>query len=269
MRQISFVTVLLALSALHCSSSKSNNPPYPDATSFCAGLAQAECNNSVLTACFATTTSDKRTACLSDRERVCNDDIVTPAQLLGLTYDSGQAEACVGVASRAYSDAKLTSTEVAEVEAACGSVFSRMGARNAVCTSDADCNRSAGLRCVSHPTQPDAGAPEGSCQSPSTPVPGGNSCAAPDAVCVTGYHCDASYHCIQDVAPPGKCNSVDICASTATCSPDGMCVSKLASGATCTSNEECLSGICLEGASLCADSQAISATDPFCTAMRE
>lgn len=277
MRQIVLLTALLGLSALNCSSSKTSGPEDPDPTTFCSNLAKAQCSDSVVRQCFGTSSNsavpaNDQAACIANRESACETTVVEPAQALGLTYDIGQAATCVHTTQAAYSDGSISSSDTAKIADDCGSVFSRMGAKNSVCTSDADCKRSDGLNCVIHPSTAgvgDAGTPEGTCQQSTTPIPGGNSCAAPDAVCVTGYHCGSTLHCDQDVAPGDPCSNVNLCVSTAKCGSNGVCVNKLADTSACTTGDDCQSGICAAGADICVDSNTFAPTDPFCTAMRQ
>ncbi len=266
MRHVALISALLGLSFVQCSSTDKKGPKYPDPTSFCDNLAKAECSDAVVKECLVSS----KDVCAAQRQTVCKSTYVTPAQSEGLTYDAPQAETCVNAVLSAYSDITITSDEMQSIASKCGSVFSRMGAKNASCSVDSDCKSSDGLQCVIHlaaQSGADAGA-EGTCQVPS-PQKGGSSCSLPDATCETGYHCGSTSHCDQDEVKGNACSAIDPCATAFKCTA-GKCVDKLAISAVCTTDEDCASGICLTSVNpnLCADSVTLSPPDPFCADMR-
>ena len=269
MRHVVFMSALLGLSLIHCSSKDNKGPKYPDASSFCAALGRAECGDKVVTACNASS----KDACASHRQDVCKSTYVTPATAKGLTYDAAQAETCVNAVSSAYNDAVISGDDAQSISKACSAVFSKQGAKGASCASDLDCKRSDGLQCVIHvaaQANADAGEPEGTCQVP-RPQPGGNLCTAPDATCVTGYHCSSDSHCLQDEPMGSNCSAVDPCLAELLCTA-GTCVDKLANRTACTSDDECLNGICLQGtdgSQQCASSQILAPSEPFCVQVNQ
>jgi hypothetical protein len=268
MRHCLFVSAVLGLSCLQCSTTtETKGAKYPDATSFCAGVAAAECSDAVVQACAA---ANKNT-CITKEEATCTSTYITPALSAGYGYNSGPAENCVNAISAAYSDAKIDSTDLANIAAACGPVFSGAGAKGSSCAVDADCAQADGLRCVIHaaPSAGDAGEIEGTCQVPQT-VNGGGTCSAVDAQCVTGYHCGTTSHCDQNEALNASCSGADPCDTGLMCTA-GRCVAKIANGSDCTTNDECASGICIAvtGANnICSSVETLSPSEPFCAAIR-
>ena len=264
MRISSIITAFLSLSAIHCSKS-ADAPKYPDASAFCTGWAQAECSDTVVQNCAAST----KDVCLSKRTTYCEEQVVKPAQDAGFAYDYRQAEGCVSQIGTAYSDAKVTSAEALAIAEKCGLVFSGSGTENSACDVDADCKQGDGLRCVAHaaPSELDAGSSAaGTCQVPQV-VQAGQSCSATDAKCTSGYHCGSSSHCDADGKVTEACSAAAPCESTLKCSTSNTCVAKLADGAVCKGPSDCTGGMCLEGnsSSLCASVEILSPNEPFCT----
>ena len=210
MRHYWLMSAILGLSFIQCSSTETKPPKYPDAASFCTGVATAECSDKVMKACLAT---DKPT-CVSNLTTICVQEYVTP--YAGLTYDSGQAENCVNVINGVYSNGTtITAAQYASIAAACGAVYSGNGTTGSPCAHDTDCKQSSGLHCVIHvgsQAPGDAGEMEGTCQVPVTAQAGG-SCSPPDAQCATGYHCGSTSHCDQDEVLNASCSDNDPCAS--------------------------------------------------------
>jgi hypothetical protein len=265
MRYELLLSTLLGLSLIQCSSNEAKGPKYPDTTSFCQGLAKAQCSDTVVNTCLASSTE----TCVSIRQSVCEANIVTPALNAQLTYDSSNAEACVNAVESAYSDAQITNTDEQSMNKACELVFSGTQAQGADCSKDSDCKQSTGLKCVVHyaTATPDAGTIDGTCQVPSaTPVAGGASCSEPTQQCAVGYHCGISSHCDQDEPKDANCSSQDPCTEGFKCA-SGKCVAKLAQGSTCATDDECSSGYCVEAANLCATMYQLSEGEPFCKPM--
>ncbi len=267
MRHCLFVSAVLGLSCLQCSTTTETKPKYPDESSFCTGVATAECSDAVVAACAVADTS----TCITKETASCYTTYIVPATSAGYSYNSGPAENCVNAISAAYSDAKIDSTDLANIAAACGPVFSGSGAKGSSCAVDADCAQAEGLGCVIHAASSasDAGATEGTCQVPQT-VNGGGSCSAVDAQCVTGYHCGTTSHCDQNEALNAGCSRADPCDTGLMCTAS-TCVAKIANSENCTTNDDCASGICIAVAgssNICNSVETLSPSEPFCAAIR-
>jgi hypothetical protein len=194
--------------------------------------------------------------CVAKRQQVC-----VASKPANTVYAAAAAEGCVNEVGAAYADAQLTLDENTAVDKACGPVFDGPGAKDAVCQTDIDCQRSLGLQCVLA-----AGSTSGTCQVPVT-VQGGGSCSAADAQCVSGYHCGSTAHCDIDAALNESCATIP-CAPDLLCSTAAMCESKNADGSACASDVECTHGICNKGSTqtmgICVSLVALAPTEPFC-----
>lgn len=210
---------------------------YPDQTSFCAALALAECNDSVVQACYgsdSTTLGDDKGSCAAARKANCNPK--------GLPYHPEQAEDCLDARKSGLSDALWTHDELDKVAAACAPVFSKKGPDGAVCTSDDDCDTGASLHCVVK-----LGSLQGVCAAPKV-AGGGEDCKDPATVCTTGFYCDPKVsHCLAEPAQGEACSDAAPCASDFYCtaSEAGMCAVKTKNGAKCTADALCAGGFCL------------------------
>jgi len=266
MRKSLIVVALLGFSTTQCSKSEDSAPKYPDVASFCAAWALAECNDSVVQACAATS----KDLCTSNREAACQDTIVAPATTAGLSFDFRAAEGCVNQVGSAYSDAKITSAEEQSIVTACGLVFSGTGAKGTTCNADSDCKQGDGLRCILHPVSAasDAGVTGGTCQMPQT-VQAGQSCSAADARCADGYHCGSSLHCDSDGKLGEQCDAAATCATGLKCASTSTCAAKLADGTACATASDCTNGMCLTGANLCASVETLSPSEPFCVPLHQ
>jgi hypothetical protein len=196
--------------------------------------------------------------CIEKRQASCLASI--PA---GTTYEANQAEACVDAVSTAYRDAKLTAEENRSTQTICNRVFDGAGNVNATCMRDFDCKLSLGLRCVFGGL---AGA--GTCQMPER-IQGGGSCAAPNQMCVEGFHCGVTLHCDINSQLGEPCNVILLpCAPSAQCNEAGMCVAKFKDGDLCTSDEQCAHELCARGSGvsqgLCAQQLTLAPNEPFC-----
>ncbi len=200
---------------------------------------------------------------------------VVPKQDAHLTYDSGEAENCIGKVSAIYADARVTADEEKSLRNACDLVFSGPGEKGRVCDSNSDCKQAQGLRCVIHygaGPDTDAGRATGTCESPVTAAAGA-SCSAAEAQCAVGYHCGISSHCDQDEPLGASCSAEDPCAEGLECSPSGSgessCMEKPGSGSECSVDSDCASGYCAEGINLCATTYQLSPSEPFCASLHD
>lgn len=239
--------------------------PYATESGFCAALAEAECNDQVVTGCFgsdeASLPSD-RSKCISARKNLCNPQ--------GLDYNSGAAQTCIAARRSALADAQLTMVELAAAEKACLEVFSRGGASGASCSADVDCDTADDLRCVIKP-----GAASGNCAEP-TFVDGGVDCSAPNAVCNEGFYCSAESGniCREQPAEGDDCSASAPCAEGFNCSvaTGGVCLAKGQGGDSCASAGECAGGFCSKptGAAngTCTSTDQLTSTSQSCDSFR-
>ena len=226
-----------------CTSGEENDGPsgptyaYPTSEAFCQALAEAECNDVVVEACYG---SDA-TSLDADRER-CSGVRVTECNPLSLPYHPEFAEDCLDARKRVIDDAELTGDEIAEADAACLPVFSAEGEIGTTCARDTDCDTGGGLRCVVR-----LGATTGLCQVPVS-VSGGGACDAPEAVCTAGTFCSevAGNYCIEQPGADDACSITAPCASGFQCSAAeaGTCVAQATTGQSCASGSDCASGFC-------------------------
>jgi hypothetical protein len=265
MRHELLLSALLGLWSIQCSSSDDpKGPRFPDASSFCSGWAQAECPQTVISTCLATS----QEVCVANRQAACTTNVIAPALADQLAYDSSRAEGCIAAVGSAYSDAKITSAEQKSMTTACEFVFSGTRTRGATCSKDADCKQSEQLRCVVHyASVTDAANIQGTCQLPAQ-VAAGASCSAAEQQCANDYYCDSGSHCVQRGQIGNECGPQTPCASDGKCSED-KCVAKLDDGMSCTSNEECTSGYCIELVNLCATTYQLSQGEEFCQPMHQ
>jgi len=265
MRNTLILTAFLGLSFVQCTKADEPPPKYPDASSFCKGMADSQCNATVITNCALT----GKDTCVAALQADCLATYVTQQQADGLIYDNKLAEACVNEVGSAYNDAKITAAEEQAIAEACGLVYGGTGAKGSTCSNNADCKQSDGLRCVAHAAagSSDAGAAEGTCQVPVS-VAAGNSCSAVDAECADGYHCGSSSHCDADGKAGDQCDAVAICATGFQCLA-AKCTAKTADGLACTVDNDCANGLCITAASgkICASVEILSPSEPFCAAL--
>jgi hypothetical protein len=210
---------------------------YPTEEAFCKALAEAECNDEVVKACYSTDTpADDRPSCVDARSAQCNPS--------GLTYHPEYAEECLAKRKEVLTDASLSRTEVKDAEEACLAVFSAEGEVGTACATHTDCNTGEGLRCISKP-----GDAAGVCETPVN-VGGGGKCDAAGAVCAEGFYCAAtasSANCLEALAEGDACSETELCASNLSCevvAGASTCVAKAGNGQPCASSSDCVSGFC-------------------------
>lgn len=212
---------------------------YPTEASFCTALAKAECNKTVVGACFGSddTTLEADTAkCVTAREATCNPQ--------NLPYNPAAADACIAKRTSVLSDAELTRVEIDDADEACLAVFSRDGGSGVTCAVNTDCNTADGLRCVVKPGQA-----SGTCATPEI-LGGGEKCTADNAVCDVGFFCSATAgdYCVAQPALGEACAPAMPCQDAFKCSADvdGVCEAKLDNGAVCADDLQCSGGFCLK-----------------------
>jgi hypothetical protein len=259
MRYAYVITGLLAGLLTQCTvktTTEEQPPKYPDSGSYCAGRAQAECNDAVIAACGAS----GKARCVASRQTVCLNAV--QANALGKTFDPAEAEACVNAVGAAYTDAVLTKAEITGYNATCSQIFDGTGIKDGACQADTDCKQSAGLRCVLA-----AGTTSGTCQVPQI-IAAGDTCATADALCTVDHHCGTTQHCDINADNGQACTAVLPCTAAFKCSTTGVCEAKLPDSTPCTTASECANGICAEGANLCTSQITLSLNEPFCISAR-
>jgi hypothetical protein len=230
---------------------------------FCQALAEAQCTNSVVTACYGSSEAniDANTqTCITSRtlKSRCN-----PA---GLPFHPEMASDCIAAQSDAYADGVLTLELVQLVHDACLGVFNRGGVEGTSCTDDTACDVTNGLRCVTH----EGG--KGTCRLPVLVNPG-DPCSAPASQCTAGDFCNATGNCVANPGLKQSCGAGKPCGVGLTC--DGatsLCKPQLGGGAACTADDECTGGFCVQATSatmgICADQYKLELTTTRCADFR-
>lgn len=234
--------------------------PFPTEASFCDALAEVQCNDAVVSACYGSdqaSLAEDAKSCLSaaSRGESCNP--------LGLTYHPETAESCLLKQRDAYADAEISSSELKTLTEACIAVFSGGGRNGAECTADTDCNTGAGQRCLVKKGE------EGKCFKPVV-VSAGHKCTAEDALCEDGFFCDGS-NCIAQPEVGEACEAGQPCVSGAYCAAD-KCEAQVSNGHDCTSATECKGGFCLQDSDgtdgLCASTSKLQLNGANCNPFR-
>jgi hypothetical protein len=251
---------------------KTTDPPgptfkYPTEADFCSAKAAAECNDSVVGACYgsdAASLPKDRASCVSAAGKLatCNPD--------NLQYHPQLAEGCIAALSGAWSDAKLSRDEASSIADACVVVFNDGGTSGSGCTLDSDCDATNGLRCITK----SAGAEgtKGSCGI-ATKVAAGDDCSANNAVCNDGYYCDGGQHCVSAAKEGQTCSDIIPCGSDFKCTGATMksCIQRANNGSPCVVDDDC-KGYCsvAQGANqgTCTATIQLAATSQACNAFR-
>jgi hypothetical protein len=258
-RSLTLALSPVAAVVLLASACTAASPKYPDLSSFCRGVATAQCNSTVLLQC-AISSPD---VCIGNQEAAC-----AAAQPTGTSYNPGAGEGCVNAYAAAYADAKVTLAETNDINQACVEVFEGAGITNASCVADSDCKVGMGLRCVT------GSAGTSTCQVPQS-VTGGGSCQASDQQCVTGYHCGSTAHCDIDGAVNDPCSATLPCGVGLMCdtTTTNTCIAKGADGTACTTGDQCANGICSiamnTASGLCVSQVTLAPNEPFCIDARQ
>jgi hypothetical protein len=261
MRPLVLALQPIAALVLFVSACTTPGPKYPDLSSFCNGVANAECNGTVVMRCALTSA----TTCVANRNLQC-----LSSQPSGTHYNAGAGEGCVNAYASVYSDAIVSAAEMATISNDCIEVFEGNGIANASCVVDSDCEVGSGLRCVT------SSAGTSTCQIPQ-PVSGGGRCDAPAEQCLAGFHCGTSAHCDQDGVVNDPCTALAPCGMGLMCAiptgaTAGTCVAKTADGGACMSATDCANGICdiAPGmtAGVCTSQLILAPTEQFCVDAR-
>ena len=251
-----------------CGGSDTETTPdyqYPTQADYCTGLADHECNDNVVQACYGSdqsTLADDTKSCVAARVAQCNAN--------KLPYHPDAAVACVDSRKQGLEDAVWTHAELDAAAAACAPVFSKAGPEGAVCTSDDDCDTGGGLHCVIK-----LAAVQGVCATPKQ-VAGGEDCKDPASVCGDAFYCDPKVsHCIAKPVEGEACSESAPCASDFYCTgPDtGMCAAKTKNGLKCDSDVVCAGGFCLGAMGMmqgiCSSTLPLQITSSTCDLYRQ
>ncbi len=199
-----------------CSSA---SEPYPSASAFCAALANEQCQ--IAAACAV-----PKDNCTMARKALCAE--VAARLPANRQYTAGNAPACIDKTHAYYAadHVPLTPTEVAELDDACGRVFSGTVDRNGACASTFDCAGS--LICD-----------KGRCGERTVKTHAGDGCANAGEVCDAGLYCTATDRICAPKKKQGEaCSAIDApCLETLLCNL--TCMPRFATGAACTSNDQC------------------------------
>lgn len=229
MMKLSFVLLGLAVGIGACSS-KDEPDPYATVGQFCLAWGKAACTGTTVSDCVGDDATDMLTqACVTTQAAFCEGLVPSTG------YSSTQAVTCLNAVQAAYSDGRLTATEIATVRhlgEPCNHLIKGAAAKGGSCTVDNDCNTLDNYECIIKSGD------TGTCQIPVV-VANGNACDAPDATCNTGYYCDGN--CVQKRVS-GSCTADVQCDPALICDPDTMkCIAKV-DPKSCTLDSDCVNG---------------------------
>jgi hypothetical protein len=210
---------------------------YPTAADFCQKLAEDECNETVVKACYgsdATSLATDVKSCEAARAARCAANT--------LPYHPEHAEECLQAHKDSLADAIWSHDEIKDTDAACLPVFNKMESEGAVCTADTDCDATQELHCLIK-----LGAIQGVCGKPKLVV-GGAKCDDPVAVCDDANYCDPKIqYCLARQGEAKPCSAAQLCIKGMYCTdPDmGQCLKQLQNGNDCTKDDVCAGGFCI------------------------
>jgi hypothetical protein len=207
---------------------------------FCAALAQADCSQAIVTACYGSSDTSIQAdidRCIQARSGLesCNPR--------NLPYHPDFADGCIAQHQAIFSTSSINLEATKSITEACLPALNRGGSQGSTCTDDSDCDVGyQGLRCLVR-----VGG-KGTCQVPN-PVMGGSSCKDPTAQCPAGNYCDEGFHCVETPLKGEACGAGQPCSSGLQCASENkVCVSQLPNGSECTRDTQCQGGFCLDTA---------------------
>lgn len=218
--------------------------PYASQAAFCTELAKAQCNATIVQACYQSTDAADTESCQTAAEFAtnCIPSVVPTDAPSKMTYVKTDAAACVTRAGEVYADARVTLDELESLHATCINVFHANGSTGQPCTYDSDCSTPNGLRCIHKP---------GVASVCAVPVEagGGQSCTGSDKVCADGFYCNVDAGaCLEAPGANDDCGADTPCGEGLICTGgavDGFCIAKADVGDSCLAAEECASGFCV------------------------
>ncbi len=225
---LSLGAAVFGLGAVLACSSSTAGPPYPTVQSFCAALAQAECQVSAPCGIASNTCETAEAA---------NCELgAAAASTSGRAYNTSNAKACIDLATKTYGatiganpNPLVTASALTLLNSTCEDVFAGSVADNLACTSDYDCVNSTSV-CT-----------RGFC-GPKTSVAKGGDCNNPGDECTDSY-CGptsaaqgAPYQCLPLLADGQACQSNDQCIDRCV---GGLCAPLAGPGQSCTTDTDC------------------------------
>jgi hypothetical protein len=211
---------------------------YSVETSFCEALAQADCSQPIVQACYG---SGSNADLLAVDVQTCITFRTTPevCNPLMLPYHGDFAQPCIDAHTAAYVNGQLDAAAVVAMTQGCLPVLNKAGAVTTQCTADTDCDVGSGLYCVTH-----QGA-KGTCQTPTTVAPG-SACTAAADECMGGYFCETSGYCVANPAKGAACSATVACGANLRCdATTNLCADQLQDGSPCTEPSDCTGGVCI------------------------
>ncbi len=266
---VGFTLGALGMVAVACSSSSSSNP-YPNVTSFCAAVAQAECQ--VLPNC-ETASSSLTTECQTFRQSECEKgSIIVPfpgsSAALSRTYTSANVKACLDALNGAFAPASAGVNLISydqlfgsgNLIATCEAVFAGNAANGAACTTTYDCTTSGDVCAVG------AGQTTGTCGTPTNKMLG-DACADPTDVCTGSTYCNpTTLKCVPAKSVGQSCTTSTECGTSAQCS-GGTCTALSGLNAPCASNADCQATFFCDvyGGGKCEKTLLLGSSSPDCS----
>jgi hypothetical protein len=225
---------------------------------FCQALAQADCSQPVVEACYGTSAGapDLPTDVQSCVTRRSTPEVCNP---LNLQYHDTYAQPCVDAHAAAYGSGQVDAAALQSMTQACLPALNQAGEQGTSCSADTDCDVGSGLSCVIHQGS------SGTCQTPTTIAPG-SPCTSPSAECSTGYFCEASGFCDEEPIQGQACSATLACGPGLRCASD-VCASQLPDSSACTAATDCTGGLCIATSgttSVCATNYTFGLGAPTC-----
>ena len=250
------VALLLLAGALGSGCGGDSGVDYSQVTSFCQALAQSDCSQAVVQACYGASADSLATDMQTCVTRRSSPEVCNP---LNLPYHAAYAQPCVDAHTAAYGTGQVDAAALQSVTQACLPVFNQAGELGAPCTGDTGCDVGSGLSCVIH-----QGA-AGTSETPVTIAPG-SSCTDPSAACTAGYFCETSGFCVAEPVQGQACSASLACGPGLRCA-GSVCAGQLADAAACTADSDCTGGLCIATSSTtsaCASNYTFGLGAPTC-----
>lgn len=256
------VILFSLLAAMGACSGASDDEPNATVASFCDSWAKSACRSNVVSICSGAEKADEALtrACQESQQDFCRSLLPTSG------YGSRRAAECLKAVEAAYSDARLTATEIATVRhrgEPCNHLVKGPAAKGDTCVNSDDCDTTNDYLCVIK-------SGEGTCQIPVV-VANGTSCAAPGAACNPGFFCDGD-NCVQAKPVDGKCTTDFECATGLICDPEALkCVARV-SQKECMKDDDCTTNVCDipvgSSTGLCVSTVTLGASQAICEDLR-
>lgn len=237
----------------------SNGVDYTLITNFCQALAQADCSQPVVQACYGASAASLPGDVQSCITRRASPEVCNP---LNLAYHDAYAQPCVDAHTAAYGTGQVDAAALQSITQACLPALNQAGVQGTACSADTDCDAGSGLSCVIHQ------GPMGTCEAPTT-IAAGSSCSEPSAECTAGYSCGVSgtgSFCVAEPVLDQACSATLACGPGFRCA-GSACAGQLPDGSACTAASDCTGGLCIAtstSASACASNYTFGFGAPTC-----